>query len=87
MGSRYYYKRAIIGLPAKRHLNGVKWPFCWRADAAGLSLNARMITVIFQEIRTRIAEKLYIFVIFRGGGGGVGGVWIRGCPVAANLLY
>ena len=58
--------------------------FRWRADAAGPSLNARMITVIFQGIRTRIAEKPYIFVIFLGGGGG--GVWIRGCPMAANLL-
>ena len=26
--------------------------------------------MIFQGIRTRIAEKPYIFVIFRGGGGG-----------------
>ena len=42
--------------------------FRWRADAAGQSLNARMITMIFQGIRTRIAEKPYIFVIFRGGG-------------------
>ena len=46
--------------------------FRWRADAAGPSLNAR-ITVIFQGIRTRIAEKPYIFVIYRGGGGGGGG--------------
>ena len=44
--------------------------FRWRADAAGPSLNARLITVIFQGILTRIAEKPYIFVIFRGGGGG-----------------
>ena len=42
--------------------------FRWQADSAGPSLNARMITVIFQGIRTRIAEKPYIFVIFRGGG-------------------
>ena len=41
--------------------------FRWRADAAGPSLNAKMITVIFQGIRTRIAEKPYIFVIFGGG--------------------
>ena len=63
--------------------------FRWQADGAGPSLNARMITVIFQGTRTRIAEKPYIFVIFRGGGGGGGGggaVWIRGCPMAANLL-
>ena len=53
--------------------------FRWRADAAGPSLNARMITVTFQGIRTR---KPYTFVIFGGGDG----VWIRGCPMAANLL-
>ena len=58
--------------------------FRWRADAAGPLLNARMITVIFQGIWTRIAEKPYIFVIIRGRGGG--GVWIRGCPVAAHLM-
>ena len=48
--------------------------FRWRADAACPSLNARMIhvTVIFQGIRTRIAEKPYIFVIFFLGGGGGG---------------
>ena len=57
--------------------------FCWRADAAGPSLNARMITD-FSGDPDQIAEKPYIFVIFRGGGGG--GVWIRGCPMAANLL-
>ena len=43
--------------------------FCWRADTAGQSLNARMITVIFQGVRIRIAEKPYIFVIFRWRGG------------------
>ena len=47
--------------------------FRWRADAAGPSLNASMITVIFQGIRTRIAENPYIFVIFPGGGGGESG--------------
>ena len=46
--------------------------FRWRADAAGPSLNARMITD-FHGSRTRIAEKSYIFVIFRGGGGGASG--------------
>ena len=44
--------------------------------------STRMVTVIFQGIRTRIAEKPYIFVIFWGRGG----VCIRGCSVAANLL-
>ena len=45
--------------------------FRWRADAADPSLNARMITVNFQGIRTRIAEKPYIFEIFQRGGGGL----------------
>ena len=39
--------------------------------------------MIFQGIQTRIAEKPYIFVIFRGGGGG--GVWIRGCPIGESF--
>ena len=58
-------KRAIIGPPAKRHLNGVslacrRWPNieCWLGSL-----------VIFQGIRTSITKKSYIFVIFRGGGG------------------
>ena len=46
--------------------------FRWRADAAGPSLNDRMITVTFQGIRTR---KPYIFMnFFFFGGGGGGGV-------------
>ena len=56
--------------------------FRWRADAAGPSLNARMITVIFQGIWTRFAEKPYIFVIFRGGGGGG-----RGASGSADVLW
>ena len=50
--------------------------FRWQADAAGPSLNARMLTVIFQGIRTRIAELLRspsIFAIFVFGGWGGGG--------------
>ena len=58
-GSKYHYKWAIIGPPAKRHLNGVSlagrwWPKHW-------------MHVIFQWIRTSIAKKPYIFVIFQGG--------------------
>ena len=34
--------------------------------------------MIFQEIRTSIAKKPYIFVVFfRGGGGGDRTLWIR----------
>ena len=53
---------AIIGPPAKRHLNGVFlacrwWPNneCWLGSFA-----------IFQGIQTCIAIKPYIFVIFQG---------------------
>ena len=52
----------IIGPPAKRHLNGVSLAHCnikWWLGSF----------VIFQEIRTSIAKKPYIFVIFQGGGG------------------
>ena len=56
------------------HRSTSETPFEWRQmafrwRAADPSLNARMITVNFQGIRTRIAEKPYIFVIFQRGGG------------------
>ena len=58
-----HYNWAIISPPAKRHLKGVSlvgrwWPNieCWLS-----------IFVIFQGIRTSIAKKPYIFVIFQGG--------------------
>ena len=63
-GSKYHYKRAMIGPPAKRHLNGVSlacrwWPYieCWLGSF-----------VNFKGIRTSIAKKPYIFVIFQGVG-------------------
>ena len=40
--------------------------FCWQADD-GPTLNTGLV---FQGIRTSIAKKPYIFVIFQGGGGG-----------------
>ena len=58
-----HYKRAIIGPPARRHLNGVSltgrwWPNieCWLGSFA-----------VLQGIRASIAKKPYIFVIFQGG--------------------
>ena len=61
-GKRYHFKRAIIGPPAKCHLNGVSlacqwWPNieCWLGSF-----------VIFQSIRTSIDKKPYTFVIFQG---------------------
>ena len=63
-GYKYHYKRAIIGPPAKRHLNGVSlagrlWPNteCWLVSF-----------VVLQGIQTNIAKKPYIVVIFRDGG-------------------
>ena len=41
-GSKEHYKRAIIGPPAKRHLNGVRW----RADD-GPTLNAGSVASSF----------------------------------------
>ena len=49
------YKWTINGPPAKRHLNDVP------------TLNAGLVAVIFQGIRTSIAKEPYIFVIFQGG--------------------
>ena len=40
--------------------------FRWRADD-GPTLNAGLVAAIFQGIRTCIARKPYIFVIFQGG--------------------
>ena len=64
-GSEYHYKWAIISPPAKRHINGVSlagrwWPNteCWLVSF-----------VVLQGIRTNIAKKPYVFVIFQGGGG------------------
>ena len=63
--SKYHYKHAIMGPPAKRHLNGFLlagrwWPNteCWLVSFA-----------VLQGIQTNIAKKPYIFVIFQGGGG------------------
>ena len=42
--------------------------FRWRAND-GQTLNAGLVALNFQGIRTSIAKKSYIFVIIRGGGG------------------
>ena len=44
--------------------------FRWRADD-GPTLNPGLVAAIFQGIRTCVAGKPYIFVIFQGGGRGV----------------
>ena len=65
-GSKYRFNWAIIGPTAKHHgilLVGRWWPKieCWLGSF-----------VIFQGIRTSIAKKPYVFVIFFSGGGGGG---------------
>ena len=63
VGSKYDYKWATIGPPAKRHFNGVSLTFRWWPNIeCGLGS-----FVIFQEIRTSIAKKPYIFCDFSGG--------------------
>ena len=77
-GSKYYYKRLIIGPPAKRHL----MEFCLRADD-GPTLNAGLVAIcFFQGIQIRIAKKPYMFCDFSRGEGRVRTpvpFWIRTC--------
>ena len=87
-GSKYHYKWAIIGPPAKSHLNGVSLAYWW-----WLNIECWLGSfVIFQEIWTRIARKPYIlvcafffFFFFLGGGGG----WGResGLPVPSGSAH
>ena len=63
-GYKYHYKRAIIGLPTKRHLMA----FHWRADD-GPTLNAGMVAAIFQGIQICIARKPINYVTFQEGSG------------------
>ena len=66
--SKYHYKRAIIGPPAKHFFClslACQWWLAWRLCD-------------LQGIWTSIAEKPYIFVIFQGGSGPpVPPLWIR----------
>ena len=58
---------AIYGPSSTHQRNAIEMTFRWRADD-GPTLNAGLLGsfVIFQGIRTSIANKPYIFVIFRG---------------------
>ena len=59
--------------------------FRWRADD-GPTLNGWLGSfVIFQGIWTSIAKKPYIFVIFRGGGGG-GALVSVGDPILVDFF-
>ena len=64
-GSKYRFKRAIIGPEAKGHLNGVSLMGRWWPNTKCCLASF----VILQGIRTNIAKKPYIFVIFQGGRG------------------
>ena len=76
--SKYHYKRAIIGPPAKRHLNDVSLACRWWPNIECF--------VIFRGSRS-VLQRNPIFYDFSGGGGGGGGggirtpvpLWIRAC--------
>ena len=72
---------AIIGPPAKRHLNGVSQAG-WRWHNIESWIGC---FVLLPGIRTSIAKKHYIFVIFHGRGSGPPApppLWIRTCPLS-----
>ena len=61
------------------------WRFTGRVDDSPI-LNAALV---FQRIQTSTARKSYIFVIFRGGGGGSGPLsplWITWCSDRSSCL-
>ena len=61
-GSKYHYKGAIMGPPAKRHFYGVSLAGPWWRN-----INCWLGSFVnFQGIGTSIAKKSYIFVIFQG---------------------
>ena len=53
-------KRATIGPPAKRHLNGASLAVRWWPDIGSF--------VLFQRFQTSIPEEIYSFVLFHAGG-------------------
>ena len=56
-GSKYNYKRAIVGPSAKRHLNADDDP----------KLNAGLVALwFFQGAGTSIAKRPFILLFFRG---------------------
>ena len=63
-GSKYHFKWAIIGPPAKHHLNGVM-PF-----SGGLIMVQHCMLCDFPGVRTSIANESYSLVIFQGTGKG-----------------
>ena len=65
-GSRKFCQRGSkFGPSSARQRNAIEMAFRWRADD-GPTLNASLVALC-QGIRTSIAQKPYIFVIFQGG--------------------
>ena len=79
-GSKYHYKRAIIGLPAKRHLNGASLA-CWWWPNIKFWLGR---FVIFQGTLTRISKK----TLYLRGPDPLSPLplWIRTCCLTERLL-
>ena len=70
MGGREDPSPTLSGPSSARQRNAIK-AFRWHADECP-TLNAGLAAAIFQGIRTCIARKPYIFVIFQCGGSGPG---------------
>ena len=62
-GSKYHYKRATIGPPAKRHLNGVSLACQWWSNIECWLGSF----VIFLGVRISVDKKPYILWFFRWG--------------------
>ena len=70
--SKYHYKRAINGPPAKRHLNGVslagRLNCVWLAGRWWPNIECWTGSFVILRGRTSVAMERFIFVIFQGGG-------------------
>ena len=76
-GSKYHYKRAIIGPPAKCHLNDISlacrwWPNieCWLESS-----------VIFKGSSPVLLRNLIFLWFFRGGPDPLCPLWVCACPL------
>ena len=83
VGSKYHYKRVIIGLPVKRHLS--KKPYKWHFTGVPMMTQLGSF-VIFQGIRTSIAKEPIILWFFRGAQTPCPPLWIRSCAHRPSKL-
>ena len=65
-GSKYHYKRAINGLPAKLYLNGVSLA-CRCCPIIEMWFGSFVIFHVSEQILLRNPIGSYMFVIFQGG--------------------